>query len=108
MELWTVLEAWNRGTYHVFRNREDNPQKSILYSGEEQRKALDFFLNENVSSWCQKLLFLSVWPPSYVISGGECHEDAVNELVKEGEIGAEEETQKTKGTKRKAESILAR
>ena len=50
MELWTVLEAWNRGTYHVFRNREDNPQKSILYSCEEQRKALDFFLNENVSS----------------------------------------------------------
>ena len=55
-----------------------------------------------------KILFLSFWPPSYVISGGECHEDAVNELVKEGEMGAEEETQKTKGTKRKAESILAR
>ncbi|OWK15735.1 CFDP1 [Cervus elaphus hippelaphus] len=44
----------------------------------------------------------------YALSGGECHEDAVNELVKEGEIGAEEETQKTKGTKRKAESVLAR
>ena len=43
-----------------------------------------------------------------MISGGECHEDAVNELVKEGEMGAEEEKQKTKGTKRKAESILAR
>ena len=38
----------------------------------------------------------------------ETIEDAVNELVKEGEMGAEEETQKTKGTKRKAESILAR
>ncbi|XP_005894367.1 PREDICTED: craniofacial development protein 2-like isoform X1 [Bison bison bison] len=44
----------------------------------------------------------------YAPSGGECHEDAVNELVKEGEMGAEEETQKTKGTKRKAESVLAR
>ena len=43
-----------------------------------------------------------------MISGGECHEDAVNELVKEGEMAAEEDSQKTKGTKRKAENVLAR
>ena len=40
--------------------------------------------------------------------GGECHEDDINELVKGDEVDGEEETQKTKGTKRKAESILAR
>uniref|UniRef100_A0A8B9XH79 Craniofacial development protein 1 n=1 Tax=Bos mutus grunniens TaxID=30521 RepID=A0A8B9XH79_BOSMU len=40
--------------------------------------------------------------------GGECHEDDINELVKEDEVDGEEETQKTKGTKRKAESVLAR
>uniref|UniRef100_A0A452G128 Uncharacterized protein n=1 Tax=Capra hircus TaxID=9925 RepID=A0A452G128_CAPHI len=39
---------------------------------------------------------------------GERHEDAVNELVKEGEMAAEEDSQKTKGTKRKAENVLAR
>ncbi|XP_006860223.1 PREDICTED: craniofacial development protein 1 [Chrysochloris asiatica] len=44
----------------------------------------------------------------YVPSGGEYSEDDVNELVKEDEVDAEEQTQKTKGTKRKAESILAR
>ena len=43
-----------------------------------------------------------------MISGGECHEDDINELVKEDEVDGEEETQKTKGTKRKAESVLAR
>nr|XP_042086679.1 craniofacial development protein 2 isoform X3 [Ovis aries] len=40
--------------------------------------------------------------------GGECHEDDINELMKEDEVDGEEETQKTKGTKRKAESVLAR
>ncbi|XDA82863.1 hypothetical protein R6Z07M_012714 [Ovis aries] len=44
----------------------------------------------------------------YVPSGGEYSEDDINELVKEDEVDGEEETQKTKGTKRKAESILAR
>ncbi|XP_055410021.1 craniofacial development protein 1 isoform X3 [Bubalus kerabau] len=44
----------------------------------------------------------------YVPSGGEYSEDDINELVKEDEVVGEEETQKTKGTKRKAESVLAR
>ncbi|DAA20341.1 hypothetical protein E5288_WYG011460 [Bos mutus] len=44
----------------------------------------------------------------YVPSGGEYSEDDINELVKEDEVDGEEETQKTKGTKRKAESVLAR
>ncbi|KAB0384018.1 hypothetical protein FD755_005935, partial [Muntiacus reevesi] len=39
---------------------------------------------------------------------GEYSEDDINELVKEDEVDGEEETQKTKGTKRKAESVLAR
>ncbi|XP_008821182.1 craniofacial development protein 1 [Nannospalax galili] len=43
----------------------------------------------------------------YVPSGGEYSEDDVNELVKEDEVD-EEETQKTKGKKRKAQSIPAR
>ncbi|XP_032709836.1 craniofacial development protein 1 [Lontra canadensis] len=44
----------------------------------------------------------------YVPSGGEYSEDDVNELVKEDEVDAEEQTQKTKGKKRKAQSIPAR
>ena len=32
--------------------------------------------------------------------GGECHEDDICELVKGDEVDDEEETQKTKGTKR--------
>ncbi|XP_048211068.1 craniofacial development protein 1 [Perognathus longimembris pacificus] len=44
----------------------------------------------------------------YVPSGGEYSEDDVNELVKEDEVDGEEQTQKTKGTKRKAQSIPAR
>uniref|UniRef100_A0A452UG28 Craniofacial development protein 1 n=1 Tax=Ursus maritimus TaxID=29073 RepID=A0A452UG28_URSMA len=44
----------------------------------------------------------------YVISGGEYSEDDVNELVKEDEVDGEEQTQKTKGKKRKAQSIPAR
>ena len=52
--------------------------------------------------------FIPVWPLCYVISGGEYSEDDINELVKEDEVVGEEETQKTKGTKRKAESVLAR
>nr|BAD06249.1 p97Bcnt [Tragulus javanicus] len=43
-----------------------------------------------------------------VPSGGECHEEAVDELMKEDEVGGEEETEQTKGIKRKAESILPR
>ncbi|XP_008066101.1 craniofacial development protein 1 isoform X2 [Carlito syrichta] len=41
----------------------------------------------------------------YVPSGGEYSEDDVNELVKEDEVDGEEQTQKTKGKKRKAQSI---
>ncbi|XP_062968251.1 craniofacial development protein 1 [Cynocephalus volans] len=44
----------------------------------------------------------------YVPSGGEYSEDDVNELVKEDEVDGEEQTQKTKGKKRKAQSIPAR
>lgn len=44
----------------------------------------------------------------YVPSGGEYSEDDVNELVKEDEVDGEEETQKTKGKKRKAQSVPAR
>ena len=40
--------------------------------------------------------------------GGEYSEDDVNELVKEDEVDGEEQTQKTKGKKRKAQSIPAR
>ncbi|EPY74228.1 craniofacial development protein 1-like protein [Camelus ferus] len=42
------------------------------------------------------------------IQGGEYSEDDVNELVKEDEVDGEEQTQKTKGKKRKAQSIPAR
>lgn len=55
-----------------------------------------------------KSLFLYVWPLYYVISGGEYSEDDVNELVKEDEVDGEEQTQKAKGKKRKAQSIPAR
>lgn len=55
-----------------------------------------------------KPLFLPVWPPCYVISGGEYSEDDVSELVKEDEVDGDEQTQKTKGKKRKAQSIPAR
>ena len=41
-------------------------------------------------------------------SGGEYSEDDVTELVKEDEVDGEEQTQKTKGRKRKAQSIPAR
>ncbi|XP_063103757.1 craniofacial development protein 1 isoform X2 [Cavia porcellus] len=44
----------------------------------------------------------------YVPSGGEYSEDDVNELVKEDEVDGEEQTQKTKGKKRKTQSIPAR
>nr|KAF6285405.1 craniofacial development protein 1 [Myotis myotis] len=44
----------------------------------------------------------------YVPSGGEYSEDDVSELVKEDEVDGEEQTQKTKGKKRKAQSIPAR
>ncbi|XP_014641346.1 PREDICTED: LOW QUALITY PROTEIN: craniofacial development protein 1-like [Ceratotherium simum simum] len=44
----------------------------------------------------------------YVPSGGEYSEDDVNELVKEDEVDGEEQTQKTKGKKREAQSIPAR
>ncbi|KAM8774138.1 craniofacial development protein 1 [Rhynchonycteris naso] len=44
----------------------------------------------------------------YVPSGGEYSEDDVNELVKEDEVDDEEQTQKTKGKKRKTQSIPAR
>ncbi|KAM6222054.1 craniofacial development protein 1 [Rhynchocyon petersi] len=44
----------------------------------------------------------------YVPSGGEYSEDDVNELVKEDEVDGEEQTQKTQGRKRKAQSIPAR
>ncbi|XP_024595978.1 LOW QUALITY PROTEIN: craniofacial development protein 1-like [Neophocaena asiaeorientalis asiaeorientalis] len=44
----------------------------------------------------------------YVSLGGEYSEDDVNDLVKEHEVDGEEKTQKTKGRKRKAQSILAR
>ncbi|XP_072587613.1 craniofacial development protein 1 isoform X4 [Vulpes vulpes] len=44
----------------------------------------------------------------YVPSGGEYSEDDVNELVKEDEVDGEEQTQKAKGKKRKAQSIPAR
>nr|KAF6406421.1 craniofacial development protein 1 [Molossus molossus] len=44
----------------------------------------------------------------YVPSGGEYSEDDVNELVKEDEVDGEEQTQKTKGKNRKAQSIPAR
>lgn len=52
--------------------------------------------------------FIPVWPLYYVISGGEYSEDDVNELVKEDEVDGEEQIQKTKGKKRKAQSIPAR
>lgn len=44
----------------------------------------------------------------YVPSGGEYSEDDVNELVKEDEMDGAEQTQKTKGKKRKAQSTPAR
>ncbi|XP_060041144.1 craniofacial development protein 1 isoform X2 [Erinaceus europaeus] len=44
----------------------------------------------------------------YVPSGGEYSEDDVNELVKEDEVDGEEQTQKTKGKKKKTQSIPAR
>ncbi|XP_036765188.2 craniofacial development protein 1 isoform X3 [Manis pentadactyla] len=44
----------------------------------------------------------------YVPSGGEYSEDDINELVKEDEVDGEEQTQKTKGKKRKAQSTPAR
>uniref|UniRef100_H0WG05 Craniofacial development protein 1 n=1 Tax=Otolemur garnettii TaxID=30611 RepID=H0WG05_OTOGA len=43
-----------------------------------------------------------------VISGGEYSEDDVNELVKEDEVDGEEQTQETRGKKRKAQSLPAR
>lgn len=57
-----------------------------------------------------KMSYLDVSDPSImcVISGGEYSEDDVNELVKEDEVDGEEQTQKTKGKKRKAQSIPAR
>ncbi|XP_028748582.1 craniofacial development protein 1 isoform X1 [Peromyscus maniculatus bairdii] len=44
----------------------------------------------------------------YVPSGGEYSEDDVNELVKEDEVDGEEQAEKTKGKRRKAQSIPAR
>lgn len=53
-------------------------------------------------------LDVSDHPIMCVISGGEYSEDDVNELVKEDEVDGEEQTQKTKGKKRKAQSIPSR
>lgn len=44
----------------------------------------------------------------YVPSGGEYSEDDVNELVKEDEVDGEEKAEKTKGKRRKTQSIPAR
>ncbi|KAL1774217.1 craniofacial development protein 1 [Sigmodon hispidus] len=44
----------------------------------------------------------------YVPSGGEYSEDDVNELVKEDEVDGEEQAEKPKGKRRKAQSIPAR
>lgn len=44
----------------------------------------------------------------YVPSGGEYSEDDVNELVKEDEVDGEEQAEKTKGKRRKPQSIPAR
>lgn len=44
----------------------------------------------------------------YVPSGGEYSEDDVNELVKEDEVDGDEQAEKTKGKRRKAQSIPAR
>ncbi|XP_057610176.1 craniofacial development protein 1 [Chionomys nivalis] len=44
----------------------------------------------------------------YVPSGGEYSEDDVNELVKEDEVDGDEQTEKTKGKRRKVQSIPAR
>ncbi|XP_059119954.1 craniofacial development protein 1 [Peromyscus eremicus] len=44
----------------------------------------------------------------YVPSGGEYSEDDVNELVKEDEVDGEEQAEKTKGKRKKAQSIPAR
>ncbi|GAB1293676.1 Craniofacial development protein 1 [Apodemus speciosus] len=44
----------------------------------------------------------------YVPSGGEYSEDDVNELVKEDEVDGEEQAEKTKGKRRKAQGIPAR
>lgn len=44
----------------------------------------------------------------YVPSGGEYSEDDVNELVKEDEVGGEEQAEKTTGKRRKAQGIPAR
>ncbi|ERE78264.1 craniofacial development protein 1 [Cricetulus griseus] len=44
----------------------------------------------------------------YVPSGGEYSEDDVNELVKEDEVDGEEQAEKTKGKRRKAQDIPAR
>ncbi|KAK2493594.1 hypothetical protein MC885_016157 [Smutsia gigantea] len=43
-----------------------------------------------------------------LFSGGAYSEDDINELVKEDEVDGEEQTQKTKGKNRKAQSIPAR
>ncbi|XP_005345703.1 craniofacial development protein 1 [Microtus ochrogaster] len=44
----------------------------------------------------------------YVPSGGEYSEDDVNELVKEDEVDGDEQAEKTKGKRRKTQSIPAR
>lgn len=44
----------------------------------------------------------------YVPSGGEYSEDDVNELVKEDEVDGEEQAEKTKGKRRKAQGVPAR
>ncbi|XP_049989536.1 craniofacial development protein 1-like [Alexandromys fortis] len=44
----------------------------------------------------------------YVPSGGEYSEDDVNELVKEDEVDGDEQAEKTKGKRRKVQSIPAR
>ncbi|XP_021026001.1 craniofacial development protein 1 [Mus caroli] len=44
----------------------------------------------------------------YLPSGGEYSEDDVNELVKEDEVDGEEQAEKTKGKRRKAQGIPAR
>lgn len=44
----------------------------------------------------------------YVPSGGECSEDDVSELVKEDEVDGDEQSEKTRGRGRKAQSVPAR
>ena len=93
----------------VFRNKEDSPQKMVFSLVKNKGNYQTFFFLMKMCHLNVKNLYSCLSDhPVNVISGGECHEDDINELVKEDEVDGEEETQKTKGTKRKAESVLAR